>query len=145
MLIPLDDLFLVSFFLSKTPAPKQAKMGSRFPLAVNMLTPTAMTVDTLRAMLPDAGDVYFIDVRDPDQFEEEHVAGIVNVPLSQLFEWMGGCDRKKPVIVLCANGKKAGIAADVLKHAGFIDVRVVAGGILSWKVQSFPTATKRGA
>lgn len=107
---------------------------------VCMLPTLPLTVDTLRLLLDEPSGGQFVDLRDPWEFEAEHVPGFVNVPLPDLFNWKQVADKSKPVILFCKNGKKAHIAADVLRHSGFAEVFVVAGGVLSWKVQCFPMA-----
>lgn len=105
-----------------------------------MLYSTAMTVNNLRTLLQEPGPTKFIDLRDPDEFEAEHVEGFANVPLANLFDWIKEQDKSALLVLFCTNGKRANIALDVLKNAGFSNIRTVAGGMLSWKVHSFPIA-----
>jgi len=49
---------------------------------------------------------------------------------------------KGPVLVVCKNGQTAHQAAAQLVKLGAKDVSVLKGGILQWKADSYPLATK---
>ena len=70
-----------------------------------------------------------VDVRTPEEFEEEHYPDAVNVSVEEVesrIEEFG--EKDKPVIVYCATGARSAYAARVLKHFGFKDV-INAGGL----------------
>lgn len=77
--------------------------------------------------LPVDGSATLIDTRTPLEFENGHIEGFVNLPLSQLRKRIAKLDKAKPVYVNCQIGLKAYIAARVLIQNGF-DAYVVAGG-----------------
>ncbi|WMJ82967.1 DsrE/DsrF/DrsH-like family protein [Oscillospiraceae bacterium LTW-04] len=77
--------------------------------------------------LPRDGSVALIDTRTPLEFENGHIEGFVNFPLSQLRKRLNELDKAKPVYVNCQIGLKAYIAARILMQNGF-DAYVVAGG-----------------
>lgn len=60
-----------------------------------------------------------VDVRTPDEFREGHVKGAVNIPLDRIQGQIGKLDKSKPVITCCRSGARSGMAADMLKSAGF--------------------------
>ncbi len=60
-----------------------------------------------------------IDVRTPDEFRGGHVKGATNIPLDRLAGQLGKIDKNKPVITCCRSGARSGMAADMLKNAGF--------------------------
>ncbi len=48
------------------------------------------------------GDAQLIEVLPPHEFEEEHLAGAINIPLKKLdAKAVSGLDRANPVIVYC--------------------------------------------
>jgi len=91
-------------------------------------------------MLSDRGKAQFIDVRDPGEFADERVDGFANYPLSSFPKSLRQLDKNAPIVVLCTNGSKAKLAANILEEEGYADICIVAGGLLSWKVQCFPLA-----
>lgn len=102
--------------------------------------------DTARAVAENA-KILVLDVREPGEFAEGHVAGALNVPRGVLepkadLDYAGReprlADRTQPIIIQCASGGRSALAADVLQLMGFTDVKSQAGGIIAWKEQSLP-------
>lgn len=81
-----------------------------------------------------------IDVREPEEYAEAHVPGVVSVPLSQLAARSGELDRDRQVLVVCASGNRSKVGAEVLIRAGF-DAVSVRGGTRAWMEQGHPVAT----
>ena len=71
-----------------------------------------------------------VDVRSPAEFAERHVAGSINVPVEDLRRRLAGLPRR-PLIVYCHTGVRAGIAASILRKAGF-EVHNL-GSIARWR------------
>ena len=70
-----------------------------------------------------------VDVRTPEEFEEEHYPGAVNISVEEVqarLEEFG--EKNSPVIVYCATGSRSAYAARILKMAGYADV-TNAGGL----------------
>ncbi|WP_417542289.1 rhodanese-like domain-containing protein [Methylophaga thalassica] len=81
----------------------------------------------------------FIDVREPDEFEKEHIADSVNLPLSKLDEELKKLKNKsQPLVIVCASGQRARNAAKKLKSNDFEEVYVMTGGINGWKEAKLP-------
>lgn len=70
-----------------------------------------------------------VDVRTPEEFRGGAYPGAVNIPLDALSSRIGEIPRDRPVIVYCASGGRSGVAATLLKRAGYADV-VNAGGLV---------------
>jgi len=84
----------------------------------------------------------FIDVREPDEFEKEHIADSVNLPLSKLDEELKKLKNKsQPLVIVCASGQRARNAAKKLKSNDFEEVYVMTGGINGWKEAKLPLFT----
>lgn len=67
-----------------------------------------------------------IDVRTKKEFKEGHVNGAINIPLQQIPKQARKLKaKKKPIVVYCRSGARAGSAMDYLKNAG---VEVYNGG-----------------
>lgn len=80
-----------------------------------------------------AADYQLLDVRQPKEYEDEHLAGARLIPLKQLPEKLGELDRKKPVLVYCAVGGRSRAAAQFLVGNGFAEVYNISGGIKKWQ------------
>lgn len=80
-----------------------------------------------------------IDLRNSPEYREGHITGSVNVPYSQITEKAAELAKgEQPVIVVCALGQVASIAAKTLKQAGAPNVYRLTGGIASWRQQGLP-------
>jgi rhodanese-related sulfurtransferase len=62
--------------------------------------PQAIDIDEIRPLLTDGAQL--IEVLPPDEFEEEHLPGAINIPLKQLTEQAtASLDKARPVNVYC--------------------------------------------
>lgn len=78
----------------------------------------------------DAG-TFLLDVRGPDEFAAERIAGSINVPLPGLLAGdTSAVPREQPILVVCRSGARAELAAAYLGTGGFTDVQVLSGGLL---------------
>lgn len=88
-----------------------------------------------------------IDVREKDEFEAEHVAESINIPLSMFAGMAPGVlnqlkDRK--IIFMCRGGARASQAKAMSLNLGFNDAHtyeVYNGGLMQWKKDGHPTQT----
>lgn len=85
-----------------------------------------------------------VDVREPVEHAEEHVAGARLVPLGELEQRAHEIPKDQPLVVMCRSGKRGGQALIKLQTLGFTRVQNLDGGILAWKAANLPTnASKR--
>lgn len=65
-----------------------------------------------------------LDVRTPQEFEEGHVEGSVNIPLGELEARLDELTDKKdePIVVFCRSGKRSESALSILESNGFTNV-----------------------
>ena len=80
-----------------------------------------------------------IDVRQANEYESGHIPGSIHIAAGSLPDRLDQLPRDHPVITICAAGLRAGVAASVLRSAGFEDVSWVASGVPSWRAQGHPT------
>jgi len=60
-----------------------------------------------------------VDVRTPEEFRGGHVAGAVNIPLSEVLSHVEELkDLTKPVVLCCASGNRSGQAHRFLQQHG---------------------------
>jgi molybdopterin/thiamine biosynthesis adenylyltransferase/rhodanese-related sulfurtransferase len=79
----------------------------------------------------------FLDVREPDEFEQGAIPDAVYIPRGHLEAQVEGRipDRDTPVIVFCAGGVRSAFAAKTLAELGYTDVVSMNGGFNAWKDQ----------
>ena len=75
-----------------------------------------------------------LDVRGDDEFAEGHVPGAVHIPhdrlAARLPELAGAKDRE--VVVYCRSGRRAALALETLKNAGFRRLAHLQGDYPGW-------------
>lgn len=69
-----------------------------------------------------------IDVRKPGEFEAEHVAGALNIPLDYINEHMAEFKKDRTLYLHCAGGYRSMIASSILKARGYENIVNVEGG-----------------
>ncbi len=74
------------------------------------------------------GGAQVVDVRSPEEFRDGFYPGAVNIPVQDLTRRLGEIKKDRAVVLYCASGSRSGMAARVLKQAGFTDV-INAGGL----------------
>lgn len=78
-----------------------------------------------------------LDVRLPEEFTHEHIAGALNIPVQVLAERLGDVPQDRPIILYCRSGNRTKTAAEILLRAGYCNVYDL-GGINQWKEQGLP-------
>ena len=90
-------------------------------------------IQELEEALKKAADCQIIDVREPAEYETEHISGVSSMPLSGLGgDSVAGLKKDKPLYIICHSGVRACEAADRLRGLGFTDSRVLEGGLEAW-------------
>ena len=74
-----------------------------------------------------------MDVRQPWEYEEDHIPGAKLVPLGDLKEGTQSLDLAKPTLVYCAIGGRSRVAAQLLSGRGFQEVYNLSGGIKAYQ------------
>jgi rhodanese-related sulfurtransferase len=97
----------------------------------------ATTVEELKSLLSNS-EAELIDVRNTDEYMEEHIEGAKNIPLPILdVKQISG--NKKRIVVHCKSGKRGEKARELLKKQDpSLRVSNLAGGILEWKKSDLP-------
>ncbi|RSK27818.1 rhodanese-like domain-containing protein [Bacillus sp. HMF5848] len=74
-----------------------------------------------------------IDVREPNEFDNGHILGARNIPLTQLKMRMKEIRADKPVYLYCESGLRSGRAARALHRKGYKDLSHLKGGFRKWE------------
>ena len=77
----------------------------------------------------------WIDIREPDEWEQGHLPGAVHIPRGNLESRVerAAPDKTRPVVLYCAVGNRSAFAAKTLAELGYTQVHSLAGGIEDWK------------
>lgn len=93
------------------------------------------SVDASRfAEVIEDGQVLVVDTRSPEEFNEGHIPGAVNINIDgEDFEAkVAELDKSRPVAVYCRGGRRSKEAAEHMVSCG-LDVTELSDGILSWQ------------
>ncbi len=86
----------------------------------------------------DAGALV-VDVREPDEWAEGHVAGAAHIPLGQLPGRSKELPSGRELLFICRSGNRSLMAAKQARAAGRDRVANVAGGTVAWTQRGLPT------
>jgi rhodanese-related sulfurtransferase len=78
-----------------------------------------------------------IDVREPAEFDVEHIDGARLFPLSTFDPNL--LPRDVPLIFNCGIGKRSALAVARAQQAGYAHDAHLAGGLAAWKAAGLPT------
>lgn len=83
----------------------------------------------------EAGNVFVLDVREPDEYDEGALAEAVHIPRGHLEAQIESraLDHDQTIVVYCAGGVRSAFAARTLQELGYTDVLSMAGGFGKWK------------
>ncbi|MBE9537287.1 MAG: rhodanese-like domain-containing protein [Proteobacteria bacterium] len=75
-------------------------------------------------------DVLFIDVREPSEHIEKSIPGVINIPRGLLEMKISSHtqDENRSILIHCAKGGRAILAAKALVDMGFRDVTAITAG-----------------
>jgi glyoxylase-like metal-dependent hydrolase (beta-lactamase superfamily II)/rhodanese-related sulfurtransferase len=96
------------------------------------------TVDPLQVQKLD-GDTLVLDVREPGEFEAEHIQGAVNLPQAEIATRIGEIPHEKQIVVACQGGSRSLRSAQFLKQMGYENVVSLSGGTEAWIAKGLPT------
>ncbi len=102
-----------------------------------------ITVDEAYTMIEtnkNSGSVVIIDVRTPEEFNQEHIPDASNIDLhsDNFKEELNSLDKSKTYVIHCRSGARSAQALEIMRELGFREVYNM-GGIVQWKEKGFPT------
>lgn len=103
------------------------------------MTVVQISVQDLAALGPAAR---VIDVREPDEWNQGHIAHATLVPLGTVPDNVEQFDGA-PTYVVCRSGARSGRACEFLAAQG-IEVVNVEGGMLAWTAAGYDTTVGTG-
>ncbi len=99
-----------------------------------------VTVDDVKKMLDRKADFLLIDVREDNEWAEDHLPtavhlgkGILERDVEQRVP-----DMSTHMVLYCGGGFRSALAADALQRMGYTNVVSMDGGIREWREKSYP-------
>jgi rhodanese-related sulfurtransferase len=87
------------------------------------------------------GEAVIIDVREKDEWDEEHIPdathmsrGTIELDIEEKVP-----DSDAMIICHCGGGGRSALAAENLQKMGYRNVRSMAGGLKAWRAADLPT------
>ncbi len=74
---------------------------------------------------------FLLDVRQPEEYREGHIAGATLIPLGELQQRMKELPRDRQIICVCRSGNRSSSATRFLVSAGY-DAINLRGGMIDW-------------
>jgi rhodanese-related sulfurtransferase len=89
-----------------------------------------------------SGEAVIIDVREKDEWDEEHIPDATHVSRGTIEL---DIEEKVPdsdamIICHCGGGGRSALAAENLQKMGYKNVRSMAGGLKAWRAAGLPTS-----
>jgi adenylyltransferase/sulfurtransferase len=110
------------------------------PIAVN--NATEITAVELKQRLDRGDALTIVDVREPNEYQINRIAGSILIPLGDIPKRYNELDPSAELIMQCKSGARSGRAADFLRSVGFNRVLNLKGGILDWIDKVDPSQPK---
>ena len=87
-----------------------------------------------------SGEAVIVDVREKDEWDEEHVPDAIHMSRGtiELDIEEKVADTNAMIICHCGGGGRSALAAESLQKMGYKNVRSMAGGFKAWKAAGLP-------
>lgn len=93
-----------------------------------------ITVKELKEKLDNGEEFVLIDVREPHEHQEFNTGGQL-IPLGNIPSAIPDLEdhKEEEIVVYCRSGKRSAVAQELMRQAGFKNVRNLEGGMLAWE------------
>ncbi len=99
---------------------------------------SASSVDVVDARRRHDAGAVLIDVREPSEWRQGHVARARHIPLGSLASRLAEVPRDRDVLLICRSGNRSGSAQRLLQQHGYERVFNVSGGMTAWTRAGLP-------
>jgi len=101
--------------------------------------PVVAAGDVRERLADPPSDWALLDVRGPEEFEADRIAGAEHVYLGELPAKLEQLDAARRYTVMCGSGARATIAVSLLLRAGFPALDLFLGSLGAWKQRGYET------
>ena len=120
----------------------------------------AQSESRLKSISPDkiaeevaSGEVLVIDVREPDEWQQGHIPGAINIPHGSLESKADPASptfdprirSDKPLYINCATGRRSALVTAILNDMGYEKAINLEGGFEAWEAAGYPVERAGGS
>jgi rhodanese-related sulfurtransferase len=118
-------------------------LGVVWLMSRNTTTASSMPpeISVEEAVAKQQAGAFLLDVREPSEWNDAHIAGATLIPLGELPSRVNELPKDKEIVVVCRSGNRSAQGRDILLNAGFDQVTSMAGGLNQWKAAGYPTVS----
>lgn len=120
---------------NEQPEPDGAKLGKVSKGEAAMAEEASFQrigAEAARALL-SSGEALLLDMRDPGSYEGGHIEGAEHVTEANIFNFLSGTPKDKPVLIYCYHGNASQVYAKTFADFRFTKVYSLDGGYEGWK------------
>ncbi|MBO3446021.1 rhodanese-like domain-containing protein [Clostridium sp. CCUG 7971] len=90
----------------------------------------------LKKIIENKEDIFLLDIRTKEEYEEGNINTSVNIPLQNLLYDIDDIEeyKDKKVVVYCRSGHRSITACNILSMSGFTDLYNLEKGIIDYKL-----------
>ena len=104
----------------------------------------ALNAQELSEKLKSATPPLVVDVREPEEYQEGHIAESKLIPLGELHLHMNELPKDKEIVCVCASGSRSSAATKHLVNAGYKAINMN-GGMYTWQRAGLPVKKGKAA
>jgi rhodanese-related sulfurtransferase len=94
--------------------------------------------DKLKKMIDDRKNILIIDIRDKEEYDQEHIQGAVFMPFEGFLQKKDELPRDKEIIIYDKLGYRSKLVTENLVKQGLIQVSNLIDGFKKWKEKGYP-------
>ena len=91
----------------------------------------------------DDESITFVDVREPDEYDEGHIPGVPLLPMGEIPDHIDRMDKDKTHVFICRSGGRSQKVARYVNEQGLERAINFDGGMLSWEGEKQSGEEKR--
>ncbi|WP_438349346.1 rhodanese-like domain-containing protein [Paenibacillus sp. FA6] len=76
--------------------------------------------------------VYVIDVREPEEYNEVHIPGVPLIPMGDIPDLIESFDKSAEYVIVCRSGRRSLEVSKFFQQEGIEKVHNYYGGMLAW-------------
>ncbi|MDD4615863.1 MAG: rhodanese-like domain-containing protein [Alphaproteobacteria bacterium] len=92
----------------------------------------SVNTQDIGAAVSEKKPVFFLDVRQPNEYAEGHIDNAVLIPLGDLERRYVELPKDKEIVVYCHSGGRSAMAVQLLRQKGFKNLVNLEGGYSAW-------------
>jgi phage shock protein E len=95
------------------------------------------------AQVIEDSSIIILDVRTPEEFAQGHIAGSINIDVSNsnFIPEVSKLDKTKTYAVYCRSGNRSEVATAEMEKLGFTSLYNMTGGAIDWSAAGYPLVT----